>query len=35
MAVNQLISINLAIIATFDNEHRKEQQRQGIQAAKK
>ena len=35
MAVNQLISTNLAAIATFENERRKEQQRQGIQAAKK
>lgn len=33
MAVNQLISTNLAAIATFENERRKE--RQGIQAAKK
>ena len=30
MAVNQLISTNLAAIATFDNERRKERQRQGI-----
>lgn len=35
MAVNQLISTNLAAIATFENERRKDRQRQGIQAAKK
>jgi DNA invertase Pin-like site-specific DNA recombinase len=35
MAVNQLISTNLATIATFENEHRKERKRQGIQTAKK
>jgi DNA invertase Pin-like site-specific DNA recombinase len=35
MAVNQLISTNLAAIATFENERRKERQRQEIQAAKK
>ena len=35
MAVNQLISTNLAAIATFENERRKKRQRQGIQAAKK
>jgi len=35
MAVNQLIATNLAAIATFENERRKERQRQGIQAAKK
>ena len=35
MAVNQLISTNLAAIATFENERRKERQRRGIQAAKK
>ena len=35
IAVNQLISTNLAAIATFENEQRKERQRQGIQAAKK
>ena len=35
MAVNQLISTNLAAIATFENERRKERQRQGIQAPKK
>ena len=32
---NKLISTNLAAIATFENERRKERQRQGIQAAKK
>ena len=35
MAVNKLISTNLAAIATFENERRKERQRQGIQAARK
>ena len=35
MAVNKLISTNLAAIATFENERRKERQRQGIAAAKK
>ena len=35
IAVNQLISTNLAAIATFENERRKDRQRQGIQAAKK
>ena len=35
MAVNQLIATNLAAIATFENERRKDSQRQGIQAAKK
>jgi DNA invertase Pin-like site-specific DNA recombinase len=35
MAVNKLISTTLAAIATFENERRKERQRQGIQAAKK
>ena len=37
MAVNRLIliSTNLAAIATFENERRKERQRQGISAAKK
>ena len=35
MAVNQLIATNLAAIATFENERRKDWQRQGIQAAKK
>ena len=35
LAVNKLIATNLAAIATFENERRKERQRQGIQAAKK
>ena len=35
LAVNKLIATNLAAIATFDNEHRKKRQRQGIAAAKK
>jgi DNA invertase Pin-like site-specific DNA recombinase len=35
MAVNKLISTNLAAIATFENERRKDRKRQGIQAAKK
>lgn len=35
MAVNKLISTNLAAIATFENERRKERQLQGIKAAKK
>lgn len=35
MAVNKLIATNLAAIATFENERRKERQRQGIDAAKK
>ena len=35
IAVNKLIATNLAAIATFENERRKERQRQGIQAAKK
>ena len=35
MAVNKLIATNLAAIATFENERRKERQRQGIQIAKK
>ena len=35
MAVNQLIATNLAAITSFENERRKERQRQGIQAAKK
>ena len=35
MAVSQLIQTNLATIATFENERRKERQRQGISAAKK
>ena len=35
VAVNRLIATNLAAIATFENERRKDRQRQGIQAAKK
>lgn len=35
MAVNKLIATNLAAITTFENERRKERQRQGILAAKK
>lgn len=35
MAVNKLIAINLAAIATFENERRKEHKRQGIEAARK
>ena len=35
MAVNKLIATNLAAIATFENERRRERQKQGIQAAKK
>ena len=35
MAVNKLIETNLAAIATFENERRKERQRQGIKAARK
>ena len=35
MAVNKLIATILAAIATFENEQRKERQRQGIDAAKK
>lgn len=35
MAVNKLIATNLAAIATFENERRKERQKQGIEAAKK
>ena len=35
MSVNKLIATNLAAIATFENERRKERQRQGINAAKK
>jgi DNA invertase Pin-like site-specific DNA recombinase len=35
MAVNKLIATNLAAIATFEKERRKERQRQGIKAAKK
>ena len=34
MAVNKLIATNLAAIATFENERRKERQRKGIDAAK-
>ena len=35
MAVNNLIATTLAAIATFENERRKERQREGIEAAKK
>ena len=35
MSVNKLIATYLAAIATFENERRKERQRQGIKAAKK
>jgi DNA invertase Pin-like site-specific DNA recombinase len=35
MAVNQLIATNLNAIATFENERRKELQKQGIKAARK
>lgn len=35
LAVNKLIATNLAAVATFENERRKERQRQGITAAKK
>jgi DNA invertase Pin-like site-specific DNA recombinase len=35
MAVNKLIATNLAAIAVFENERRKERQRQGIKAVKK
>lgn len=35
VAVNKLIATNLAAIATFEHERRRERQRQGIQAAKK
>lgn len=35
LAVNKLIATNLAAIATFENERRKERQKQGIAAAKK
>ena len=35
LAVNNLIATNLAAIATFENERRKERQREGIAAAKK
>ena len=34
MAVHKLIATNLAAIATFENERRKERQKQGIQTAK-
>ena len=34
MTVNKLIATNLAAIATFENERRKERQREGIKAAK-
>ena len=33
MAVNKLIATNLAAIATFEHERRRERQKQGIQAA--
>lgn len=35
MAVNKLIATNLAAIATFENDHRKDRQSKGIEAAKK
>lgn len=35
MAVNKLIATNLAAIATFENERRKERQMEGIEAARK
>jgi DNA invertase Pin-like site-specific DNA recombinase len=35
MAVNKLIATNLAAIATFEHERRRERQKQGIQAAQK
>ena len=35
MALNKLIATNLAAIATFEHERRRERQKQGIQAAKK
>lgn len=35
MAVNKLIATNLTAIATFENERRKEPQRQEIATAKK
>jgi len=35
MAVNKLIATNLAAIATFEHERRRERQKQGIEAAKK
>jgi len=34
MAVNKWIATNIAAIATFENERRKERQREGIKAAK-
>jgi len=35
MAVNQLIATNLAAIATFEHQRRRERQKKGIEAAKK
>jgi len=35
MAVNKLITTHLAAIATFENERRRDRQRQGIEAAKR
>jgi len=35
MAVNKLIATNLAAIATFETERRKERQKEGIEAARK
>ena len=35
IAVNKLIATNLAAIATFEHERRRERQKQGIEAAKK
>ena len=35
MAVNKLIATNLAAIATFENDRRRERQREGIKAARK
>lgn len=35
IAISKLIATNLAAIATFKTERRKERQRQGIQAVKK
>ena len=35
LAANKLIATNLAAVATFENERRKERQRQGIEAAKR
>ena len=35
LAVNKLIATNLAAVVTFENERRKERQRQRIAAAKK